>query len=334
MFRSTDIELEEQQEKKLSSLAVIKQKLKGEVNLQDLDVESQEVEYEVYEEPYNFKERLKVAARAGACEFTIATIYCSVIIPFIENDPKWFNEPYALLSLPAINFLTRMYDFDQMPSVLKYSMYAVRGFFFSVVDRSTIGPFWHEVGHYLLRKPFFSNADEDSININPSLTNPRFSTHYANSNLTETGNSIGENNSGILVSSAGVGFETFRNLISLLVAQAISKKHPELATYMRVRIIFNLLENFLYSISPYYSDCNEMKSNDFCHLEEKGVPPYVMTMFILGSMLFMQCMISCLPPLCNKLDSSLRDREEASGRENSNDDLLAENGRPCKSFRN
>lgn len=241
------------------------------------------------DESNHFQSRLRIALYAGFCELLIALSYCLLILPFMEKRTRWFNSPFVLLSLLLINFITRLMNLEKIET-LKYISYGVRGINFSAIDIQTIDMLFHELGHYIAVILFLKSPV--NIVMHTSLTNAYATTYFNSDHLTNLGERVGYENSRILIAAAGPMFQVMRNFTSLLIAQCLSNNRPEISTYIRVRVVYSLFSIFLYNISPYYLNCDQNNTNDYCYLEKAGAPPYALALGMLGSILFFQCTLS------------------------------------------
>jgi len=248
----------------------------------------------------------------GLIESCVGLGYASAVIPFLEPNSSWWKNPFTMASIVlSANFLSRTIElmprFNSLPhknkkQILQAWRFA-RGLLFSSLDLATRDVLIHEGGHALTTLCLFQNANP-RITVTPGFMSAGGYTSFSDTTrLNNLGETLGNDKSWMLVSAGGTGATMLWNYGSLIAAQAIPNDDSEIKSYLRFVVLVSVIHSVWYALSAYVA-C-EPPGHDFCSLDKNGISPAVAASFIVGSMMFLQLLLSGISYGCratNKKD--------------------------------
>lgn len=241
---------------------------------------------------------IKQFAKATLTEATPSLLLTCATLPFTAKS-AWFN-PLLTSSLSlSLNTLLRLPDYAQWEAEfervcktkipLSAAARSLRSLVFAFLFLKVGDILLHESGHALAAVSLFKHPDID-LTITPGFLKSDGTTLFYNNELTALGGLIGNNASNIICSLAGTSSSTLVALLSLVIATALPTDYLELKSHLRFMTLVDMVHNLIYSLSPYYGHCEDF--NDFCQLQDRGIPPYSIFITLLLATIGLQAVFA------------------------------------------
>lgn len=246
--------------------------------------------------PVDLKAKIRKITPPSAVEYSIAIAYACAAIPFLAEDTAWYVHP--LLSSTAyslLNFMLRIPEEmvrEYFGREWRLNLRFLRSVVFAIIDYNTRHPLVHEGGHAAAADSLFDHADV-SITMYPHFAYIDATTSYNNTYLSTAGERIGRSNSYEVVAAAGLSATLAWNCVSLIAAQVLPDKYPEIKSHLRWSVAMNILVDFVAGMATVGGyECTD--STDYCVLDQHGFPTAAAATTIVGVVLLLQGLLFAL----------------------------------------
>lgn len=247
---------------------------------------------------------------ATSAESFFAYASAAISTPFLSENSSWYLHPFITSTvILTLNFFLRKHEVAIQDPVrvdhLNKSKRLLRSMLFSLIDNNNRVTIFHEAGHVLLAFMIFRDHE---VSIKVTYPDGAKTTYlFENNNMTYTkwGTSLGEKSARALVAGGGPGIELLGVYLSILIAETMTAKYPEVKSHLRVMSLVTLLQLTCYA--GLSGSCEE--GNDFCTIDKNvNISPTLAIIFMLGSAFLLQAILL----LCLKSKKSeLNDRSSS-----------------------
>lgn len=136
---------------------------------------------------------------------------------------------------------------------------------FACLDQTTSAILLHEVGHAMVARGIYQNANPriEIFPLNGGIT------RYQAGPLTKLGKFVGEENSDLLVTAAGPAFGIIGATIQIALSHLTKKDYPEASKYLLVAGISSIAQHIIYALSALWARRKD-PGHDFLQLWKVG----------------------------------------------------------------
>ena len=245
------------------------------------------------------KQKLKTLAKATVAE-SVPGLGLALTTYLLSPKTTLLTNPLVSTSLLLTsNFLLRLPNYESLEKEFENICKTkapligiartVHSLVFALIILKTGYVLLHETGHALTALALFRHADI-TVDITPGAITSRGLTLYEANGLTPMGDLLGQHASELCFTLAGTGANLLWDFLSLTFTHLIADEFPEIKSHLRMSAMVGIISSLLYTLSPYTAPCD--KFNDFCILEENGIPAYAAFLTILLSTLLLQCTLA------------------------------------------
>jgi hypothetical protein len=232
----------------------------------------------------------------SAVETIVGGGFAAATTPFLAKDIAWWQHPITIASgVLCLNFFSRIFSNNEknQNSITSIVLRNSRSITFSFLDHCTRAAITHESGHVLASLGLYQNPKT-------RMTIKAFGDGLTEAHgdvLTHLGEIFGKNGSQLFFSAAGTSASMLWNAIILIIAQAIPEDYPEIKSYLRFSVFASVLTEAIYALTAYW-DCKP--AHDFCNIKDNGFSPIGAVSLIVGTVLFLQFILSSVTYCKNK----------------------------------